>query len=265
MRIKLLLLMLLVCHTFYSQNTNRTDEFSLSSQRDNTAKVSAVERHRLWLNMTNPQGAFKQILVGYIQGATNGIDSDYDGVSLDANPYLDFYSLNSGISLVIQGRALPFSDLDEVLLGYRSAIEGTFTIAIDHADGMLVNHPVYLEDKYENVVHDLRLNDYTFEATIGVFKDRFVLRYKNETLENPHLEQIVSPLAIWKENEALNIHSLHHDIKKVMLYNVSGNLVYADNVAAKETAITAYSPKNEVLLMKIVLENNVVETKKIIF
>src|SRR5690606_12880949 len=116
-----------------------------------TFKSAALEKHRVWLNMTNTEGAFKQILVGYIQGATDGIDSDFDGVSLDANPYLDFYSWNSGVSLVIQGRALPFSDLDEVLLGYRTIIDGSFTIAIDDADGELTNHAVFLEDKYANI------------------------------------------------------------------------------------------------------------------
>ncbi|WP_316634970.1 hypothetical protein [uncultured Flavobacterium sp.] len=138
---------------------------------------SKLERHRVWLNLTNTQGAFKQVLIGYIEGATNGWDTNYDGISLDANKFLDFYSVNGDLKLVVQGRALPFLDSDFVPLGYRSAIAGDFTIAIDHTDGLLSTEAIYLEDKKLGVTHDLRASNYTFTTAIGTFTDRFVLRY----------------------------------------------------------------------------------------
>ncbi|WP_157495000.1 hypothetical protein, partial [Flavobacterium sp. KJJ] len=36
-----------------------------------TSKTADLEKNRVWLDMTNEEGAFKQILVGYIEGATN--------------------------------------------------------------------------------------------------------------------------------------------------------------------------------------------------
>jgi hypothetical protein len=41
---------------------------------------------------------------------------------------------------------LPF-DNDEVPLGYKTTIVGEFKIAIDEADGFLVNKKIFLEDK----------------------------------------------------------------------------------------------------------------------
>ncbi|RDI56645.1 hypothetical protein DFR66_104211, partial [Flavobacterium glaciei] len=41
--------------------------------------TNSVEKHRIWLNLTNTQGAFKQMLVGYVTNATNGFDKAYDG------------------------------------------------------------------------------------------------------------------------------------------------------------------------------------------
>jgi hypothetical protein len=50
-------------------------------------------------------------------------------------------------NFVIQGRALPFDDNDKVPLGYKTTIVGEFKIAIDEADGFLVNKKIFLEDK----------------------------------------------------------------------------------------------------------------------
>ena len=36
-----------------------------------TKKTADIEKNRVWLNLTNSEGAFKQLLVGYIAGATN--------------------------------------------------------------------------------------------------------------------------------------------------------------------------------------------------
>lgn len=256
MKLKLLLLFFFTLYASFSQSLDANSK---------TSKSNALEKHRIWLNMTNTEGAFKQTLIGYIQGATNGIDDDFDGVSLDANPYLDFYSLNSGTTLVIQGRALPFSDLDEVVLGYRSLIDGSFTIAIDHADGMLATHPVYLEDKDLNIMHDLQASGYTFETNPGVFRNRFVLKYKNQHLANQDFERKDPLVSVWTDNHSLNISSSQQNIQKVLLYNITGKLVYENSIAAKETVVKDFIPNNELLLVKIILENNEIETKKIIY
>ena len=146
-------------------------------------KTNAVtERNRVWLNFTNTGGAFKQILVGYVTGATNGWDNLYDGVSMDSNPYVDFYSINSDKYLTIQGRALPFVNTDVVPLGYKTVIAGTFEISIDHVDGVLVNQDIFLEDKTTGVFHNLKKGSYSFSTSTGRFNDRFVLVYIDNTV-----------------------------------------------------------------------------------
>lgn len=100
---------------------------------------------------------------------TNAYDLNYDAESLDGNQFVDFYSLIDDKKLVIQGRALPFSESDFVALGYSSTIAGEFSIAIDHADGDLSAQTVYLEDKTENIVHNLLESNYKFTTTAGTF------------------------------------------------------------------------------------------------
>ncbi|MCI9844385.1 T9SS sorting signal type C domain-containing protein [Flavobacterium pectinovorum] len=229
-----------------------------------TAKSNLLEKHRIWLNMTNTGGAFKQLLIGYIEGATNDYDSDFDGISFDGNAYIDFYSINQGSNLVIQGRALPFNDADTVPLGYRTIIAGNFTISIDQADGMLSNQAVYLEDKLTQTIHDLTQNDYTFTTAKGVFNSRFVLRYTDKTLAVDEFEQDNNVVA-WMDNRSLRLKSSVENITKVFIHDISGKLVYSDaEILSSEVSISNLKFKNEVLLVKIVLANNHVITKKIV-
>lgn len=153
--------------------------FKTRNPKEKTA--NPIQKNRIWLNLTNAQGAFKQTLIGYVTKATNDYDSRFDGVSYDGNEFVDFYSVNQDKNLVIQGRALPFDENDEVPLGYKTVIDGTFTINIEQVDGLLANQQVFIEDKLTNTISDLKNGNYTFTTAVGTFNERFVLRYKNNT------------------------------------------------------------------------------------
>jgi hypothetical protein len=216
--------------------------------------------------MTNSGGAFKQLLIGYIEGATNGFDNDFDGISRDANPYVDFYSVNSGSNLVIQGLALPFSDVYEVQLGYRSAITGNFTISIDHADGQLTNQPVFLQDKHTNIVHDLRISGYTFATVEGTFKDRFILKYKNQSLDTHDFENKNNPVSVWTDDKSINVSSAFQNIATIFVYTISGELLYTDtHISTNKINIVDIEHDNQFLIMKIILDNSHIQTRKIIY
>jgi len=230
--------------------------------------IDELERHRVWLNMTNTQGAYKQLLVGYIEGATNFWDDNYDATSLDSNPYLDFYSINENKKLIIQGRSLPFLASDIVPLGYRSAIAGDFTIAIDHADGNLSSHAIYLQDKVTNTIHDLRNGGYTFTTAIGVFRERFVLRYASETLDTNSFTSLDKNVLVSVQNKNIRLQAISdtENLKETTIYDVGGKLLYhKEDIKNKELLITNLQPAYQVLLVKITLDNGYTVTKKIVF
>ncbi|WP_264565883.1 T9SS sorting signal type C domain-containing protein [Flavobacterium sp. N3904] len=180
---------------FANNNTIKVSEPSNPFFKIPNAKnIAAVEKNRVWLNLTNAGGAFKQLLVGYITGATNHWDKLYDAISFDANMYIDFYSINDGKKLVIQGRALPFTNADEVPLGYRTIIEGTFEISISQVDGVLVNQDVFIEDKNSGVFHNLKNGPYSFTTMTGTFNDRFVLVYVDKTVVEVPPVVVVPPV-----------------------------------------------------------------------
>lgn len=232
----------------------------------NSSKGAAIEKNRIWLNMTNATGAFKQLLVGYIQGATNDYESQYDGLTFDGNQYLDFYSVSNENKFVIQGRALPFTDSDTVPLGYRTTVEGDFTIAIDEVDGKMNNQAIYLEDKTTGVIHDLRQSNYTFKTAIGTFTDRLVLRYTGKTLGTGDFEKIKDGILVSVKDKVISIQSSKENIKEVTVYDVSGKMLYnKKKVSNTELQIQNLSVGNQVLLVKVTLANDFTTARKIIF
>lgn len=244
------------------QNSN----FFKPAKNEKNRDINTFERHRIWLNMENKQGVFKQILFGYIQGATNLLDEDYDAQSLNGNPHADFYTISENKDLVIQGRALPFTDTDQVSLGYRTAIDGEFTISIGKVDGDFSNQAIYIEDKMTGIVQDLQHKSYTFSTLAGTFKDRLFIKYKNQTLKIDDFEKLENKILISVQNKGIKIRALTEDIKEISIFDITGKLLYKKNkVDNIEFQIQNLQPVNQILFVKVTLRNDYTLTRKIIF
>lgn len=242
---------------------NNSQFFKLETTSKSTSRV---QKNRLWLNLTNEEGAFKQTLIGYITGATNGYEGSFDGISYDGNQYVDFYSINQELNLSIQGRALPFQQKDSVALGYKTTIAGDFKINIDHVDGSMASQKVFLEDKTTQVLHDLK-EPYTFTTEKGIFNNRFVLRYedKNAVIEDVS-DVAVEGVLISSKNKIITIDTTDEIIKTIHVYDFSGRLVYSDtDVNVTATSISNLSNAAQALIVQVVLENGKKAVKKIIY
>jgi len=229
-----------------------------------TAEV--VEKNRVWLNLFNNEGAFKQTLVGYVTGATNEIDSRYDGESFDGNKFVDFYSISNEKKLVIQGRALPFDKEDKVSLGYKTTIEGAFTIAIDQVDGLFQDQEVFLEDKELNILHNLKKGPYTFNTAKGIFNNRFVLSYTSKTLSNKEHVFLDKEVVVSNKNKEIKIISSVDSIDSVFVYDITGKQIYKKSkVDSNQLLIHGLLPGNRILIVEVVLQNGKRSSQKIAY
>lgn len=253
-------------------NYDNSQFYKLGSTSKTTIKAEVeIKKSRIWLNLTNKEGAYKQMLIGYIDGATNNYDAGFDGVTYDGNQFVDFYSVNNAVNLAIQGRALPFVKQDSVALGYKSTIVGDFQISIDHADGVLETQNVFLEDKTLNILHDLRKGAYTFTTAKGVFNNRFILRYVDKNV----VEEVAAPVASEElSNEVvasvkdgvITVNSTVGALKTVVIYDVSGgNLYQKDNIDSNELVIQQLISSHQVLVIKIVLSDGSGLSRKVIY
>ncbi|WP_143102015.1 T9SS sorting signal type C domain-containing protein, partial [Flavobacterium phragmitis] len=244
---------------------NGQRETGENSQFFKTA-ASGIERHRIWLNMSDKKDVFKQVLVGYATGATNTLDTDFDAVSMSANTLADFYSINSSKKLIIQGRALPFINTDVVTFGYMAAKQGEYTISIDHADGIFNNgQDVYLEDKTTGKTTNLRLADYTFTSAAGTFNSRFVMRYTNKTLGVDDFENSEDGVLVSIKNKIVQVSSSKELINDVTVYNLLGQKIFhKEKVNSTDLEISNLQTGNQVLLIKVNLQNGYTSNKKVI-
>ncbi|QKJ62831.1 T9SS sorting signal type C domain-containing protein [Flavobacterium sp. M31R6] len=231
---------------------------------------SALKKHRVWLNLSNTDGAFKQLLLGYVTNATNGLDRLFDGQTLNANKYVDFYSINESKKLSIQGRALPFDVMDQVPLGFKTTIEGTFSINIEQTDGVLASLPIFLEDKLTGTIVNLKNGDYSFSTAIGTFDDRFVLRYIDSSIKISDyaniLDEINKKVLVSVKNHHIKINSFDQTIENVTIYDLSRRKLYEkDNINSNEFNVPDFSSTNQFLMVQIRLKNGKIVTDKIIY
>jgi len=229
--------------------------------------ASELEIHRVWINLTNTEGLFKQILIGYITGATNGWDQNYDAVTANANPFADFYSINEGKKLVIQGRAVPFDPADIIPLGYRSSIIGDMTISIDHADGDLLDKTIYLYDKETGTVHDLKNGGYTFSTLSGVFTNRFIISYSaDKSLGVDDLTHIPKNFLVVSKDKTISLISSESALSEVSIFDITGRLLYSNHkIGTSELKISNIHPQDQILLVKTTLDNGQTITKKVLY
>lgn len=222
-------------------------------------------KNRLWIELSTSQGGFKQLLLGYVVGATDDFDYKYDGELTEAGNPVGFYSLLNDKKLTIQGRALPFQNSDIHPLGYSSPSQGIHTIKLATFDGLFSEQPVYLEDKVLNVIHDLKNSPYSFFSEEGTFDGRFILRFTNETLGvNPFTIQDVKVV-----KKDMNIEILASDdmiLDKVNLFDMRGRLIASkENINANTTTFTELNLASQILLVQIYDAFGNTVTKKLIF
>ncbi|OCB75446.1 calcium-binding protein [Flavobacterium crassostreae] len=232
----------------------------------NKAQAITAEKHRIWLNMYNEQGVFKQLLLGYMDGATDTYDAALDGESFKSNENIDFYSLCQDKKLTIQAKGVPFEASDSIGLGYNAKTKGTYSIAADTRDGLFVTQEVYLIDKLTSTTHDLKKGDYSFETEAGTFEDRFMIAFDKETLNTSdfvvgsNLETTVCVV-----DKQLQISS-KEGIEAIKIYDILGKEVYANTaIYAPSFVIEDFSNTTNVFVLKIILENHKIVTKKVLF
>ena len=163
-------------------NSMRSNTYSNTNfyRPNNAENDPVVEKDRVWLHLTNSDGVFSEILIGFFDDATLLRDRLYDGIRIRGTNYASLYSKDATGEYGIQGRPT-FTVNDIVPLGYDSQILGDFTIGLGEIEGILNTTAIYLKDLDLNIIHDLKVSDYTFTSVDGIFPDRFELQFIEES------------------------------------------------------------------------------------
>ncbi|MDI9256667.1 fibronectin type III domain-containing protein [Flavobacterium sedimenticola] len=242
---------------------NNTQFYRNVSEQQN---ANELEKHRYWLDITSASGAFKQLMVGYIQTATNEIDRLFDGEMVDAGNAISLYTKVNDVKLSIQGRALPFEVNDTIPLGFKSTEASTYTITLSAFDGLFMNQTVYLEDTLLGVIHNLNEAPYTFTTEAGSFDQRFILRYTTEALgvTNPIFNE--NTVVVYRNETGLHINSGAVNMKNVTIFDIRGRQIATQKqIGTTHAVFTTLPTTQQVLLVKIESENGITVTKKVVY
>lgn len=231
-----------------------------------TEEDDTFYRNRFWINVSNANNAFSELLVGYITGATNSYDNGYDGETFGGN-IISMYSLLNQTPLAIQGKSLPFENTDVIALGYTTNVAGQFTINLSDFDGSFTSQDIYLKDNSTGTITNLKEMNYEFTTATGTFDNRFEVQFLNEQenlgTENPILD--ASSVIIFANNSnQISIKSAMN-ISQVLVYDLQGRTLYSNmNVNSNAFSTQSLSVHNQVVLVKVVTDNKAELVKKVI-
>lgn len=226
-------------------------------------KASTVEKHRLWLSLSDTSNNFNQMMIAYMSNATNDVDFAIDA-KLFTNSASTISSFLNNERYVIQGRPLSFDSSDEVPLSFTASEDGTYAIALDNFDGLFSSQDIYLWDKTLNIIHDLKVNSYTFLTLSGTYNSRFSVVYTS-TLSNDTAILNSNEVLVYNNNGQLKIESPTQSISAYAVYDIQGRKLVTDvNVNLSTVSVLNLEPMNQFLIVEIQTEKGSV-TKKVLF
>lgn len=226
--------------------------------------ASNTQNDKYWISISNGT-AYNEFLVGYMEGATNAMEDNFDGISYSAGAAM-LYTVIDGNKLAIQGRQYPFNNTDAVPVGYKVTAAGQFTISINKKEGAFENgQAIYLYDTTTNEYHDLTAGDFVFNSAAGTFDSRFEMRYTNETLgvDTPVVSN--SDIVVYKSGNQISVKAKNFTIDGVQVYDITGKSLYAKKgINNSEFSTASLNAATQVLVVKVTLDNNQTVSKKVI-
>lgn len=229
--------------------------------------AAGISKNRFWINMSNLQGAFSQILVGYLTGATHGFDNLYDGKTMATANSLMLYTVSGSDTYSIEGRGLPFSNNETVPLGYKTTVAGSFTIALDNTDGLFATQDIFLRDKIADTITNLRTSGYTFATASGTFNNRFEVVFTsnfNVAKSTDGKTETKTPTVIFSQNGTVQAMAAS-EIASVSIYDLAGRrLHFAEGVQGANFTTLNPCATGTILLVTVALENGMVSSGKVI-
>ena len=223
-----------------------------------------LEKQLVWLSIVDTNDMSASTLIGYVDGATYEKDRMYDARTDGAD--FSIYSLISEDQMLIQGRPLPFADSDLVPLGVNLSEAGIYEIAIDKLQGSIFvenQQGIYIEDIYQNTIHNLREAPYTFTGTVGTINDRFILRYTNNEDTLSAIDLATTETFAFIKNNVLHVQS-SQNIKDVTVYDLTGKTIAEFNSnQSRDRFESDFNFSRSVYLAVITLENGTLVKKKL--
>ena len=236
----------------------------------NTKKNTTNTANKLWVNLTSDNGVFNQILVGYVNGATQADDGAYYDARKIVAPtaYAALYSTIEGTDkkFAIQGKAGNSLNENEIIkLGFSTNIDvpTIYKLSLDQFEGdFLTANTVYLKDNLLNELHNLSASDYSFTSEIGEFNNRFVIQFTESVLSTNDIALDSNTLKIIEREEGQVEFKASKSINTVSIFDLLGRQLYAFKGQTNSETYNLSNLNRSVYIAKVALSDGTTITKK---
>ena len=234
------------------------------SQNNQTTVDSTDIRQKIRLLYQSPSNLFRQILVGVDENTTNFFDIGYDAPMIDENAEDLYWNIDTS-KFTIQ--AVSNFNADQIIpFGIKTATDGVSTIKIASLENISENTPVFIHDNETNTDTNIKNGDFTISLPIGVYNNRFSIRFSGNALGTTHFENI-NPIIYFTNSNNLLIIKNKYSLKTVQLYNLLGQLISKYDVQNETTGtieIPLYNLSSGTYIVKTITDENTIFSQKII-
>lgn len=240
-----------------------TNDMRETANNNQFYKNTNIERNRIWLNLTSDIANHNQLMIAYMDGATDDVDSQIDAAFMNYNGNA-IYSLIEDSKYAIQGKGLPFETSDVVPLGFNAVNAGSFIISIENVDGFFTEGEVivYLKDNLLDITHSLSDSGYSFTSEAGEFNERFEVIYEDDgTMATEDL--IANSVQIYTHNQNIVVESKNAKLVSVELFDLSGRKIHS-NQKVNANLYQIASTSKGVLVVRALTQKGEIVTKKVI-
>ena len=222
----------------------------------------AQSKNRFTLQLTSPDELVNSLLIGYIPGATDDFEQDYDAEAFTMSSNL-FYSLLNERRLLIQGRSDAFTTKDRLNVGVNFFQAGNYMIGLEDGEGIFeADQNVYLKDQQTGIITNLSQSSYSFAANAGETNARFEIIYEPEsvlTTDDSNKEKIV----VYRQDGQFMIKA-PKIMERVEVYETSGKLIQTLQPNSKLAILDSDSMPNGMYLLRIKTTDGALTTKKMV-
>ena len=226
---------------------------------DEGGDPGTIHPDRYWLSLITPAEMQVVNAVVYFEGGNNGIGME-DTESFD--PSDDIYTLTDNKHLIIQGRR-PFTQEDQLPLGYKSYSPGYHIIKIYEKEGVFENgQDIYLIDHLLNKTWNLSVEPYRFLSRSGEFNNRFTIVYKPQLTENGIAH---NQIQIMRKDNKIVVTSSLDKLSEVEIFDLNSHSMLRKIEINKHTFSTdAVNFNHQIIIVKVKTETGETINRKFI-
>ena len=181
----------------------------------------------LRLELEGDNGASKEIVLGFADYLTDGLDYGYDGVMFETLRDTDMYTSYNGKNFVI--RSFDQITASKVVpLTVHGISTVNYKISAKEIANMSTSQELYLRDNETNTYHDLRNGEYYFTlGADGKNSSRFEIVFEQRTLglDDETLEQI--DIYYLNNDGKIYVDHLQESVNAMSVFDLSGKLLFS--------------------------------------